>query len=107
MVVVEQYRLNTEPGLTTPNVAINRQFYLNFSQVKKLCLYFYVMLKSVFELSYLTRKMTISNFFQNFKELLFPTEWSYEHDFWLAMRHLSVFSKKCSFATLINIRQKL
>ena len=45
------------------NFAINGQFYLNVSEVKNLCLDFWVMLKSVFELSYFTRKISVKKFF--------------------------------------------
>ena len=41
---------------------INCQLYLNFSKAENLCPYFLVMLKSVFELSYNTRKTCVNNF---------------------------------------------
>ena len=47
------------------------------------------------------------HFYQNFKGLLFLTGWSYGYHFWQVMKHLSVLSKKHSFATVVNIRQKL
>ena len=44
---------------TTCTFAINDEFYLKFSEVKLICLYFWVMLKSLFKLSYFTRKLSV------------------------------------------------
>ena len=44
---------------TTCTFAINDEFYLKFSEVKLICLYFWVMLKSLFKLSYFTRKLSM------------------------------------------------
>ena len=66
------------------------------------------MLKSVFELSYFIRKMFVKEwFFQNVQIPLFLTGWLCRYHFRLALRHLSVPSKKFSFAALVNIRQNL
>ena len=62
------------------------------------------MLKSVFELSYFIRITFV-------KQLIFSplvvTRWLYGCNSWPVLRHLSVVSKKYSFATLANVRQKL
>ena len=66
-----------------------------------------LLLKSLFELSYFTRKTSVKiNFFQKSKGPLLLTEWLYEYHFWSVL-HISVFSKKYMFSTLVNIRQKL
>ena len=44
---------------TTCTFAINDEFYLKFSEVKLICLYFWVMLKLLFKLSYFTRKLYV------------------------------------------------
>ena len=59
------------------------------------------MVKSVFELSYFAKISA------NFKGPSLLAGWYYGYDFWPVLRHSSVNSKKCSFATLVNIRQKL
>ena len=48
-----------------------------------------------------------TDFFQNFKGPLFFNGWLHGCQFRPALRHLSVLSKKCSFATLVNMRQTL
>ena len=61
------------------------------------------MLKSLFELSFFTKKRPRkSKFVKNFKKPLFLTGRSYEYHFRPVLRHLSELSKKCSFATLVN-----
>ena len=56
------------------NFTINGQFHLNLSEVRNLSLHFGETLKSVSELSFLTRKTSVKkSFFQNFKGLLFFT----------------------------------
>ena len=91
------------------NFTINDQFYLNFSDVKDFYLYFWVILRLVFELSYFTRKKPVKNkIFSNFKgPPLFFNGWLNGCQFRPILRHLSVLSKKCSFATLVNMRQTL
>ena len=92
----------------TRTFAINGLLYVNFGEVQNLRLYFRVMLKSVFELSYFKSKRPVKkHFFQNFKGPLFLTGWLYEYHFWRVLRHLSGLCKKYSFATLVNKRQKL
>ena len=85
----------------TRKFAINGQFYLNFSEVKSLCLYFWLMLKSVFELSHFTSKTFVEKYicskFQisNSKRPVFLTGWSYGHHFFHVLIHLKILSKKC------------
>ena len=80
---------------------------MNFSAEKSLCLYFGVMLKSESELSYFQEEGRWKLIIKNFKEPLFLTGCSEGYNFLKFLRHLNVVSKKCSFATLANMRQKL
>ena len=50
---------------TTRNFVINDQFHLNFLEVKNLCPYLWVMSKSLFELSWFTRKTSEKKFFSS------------------------------------------
>ena len=65
------------------------------------------MLKPVFEVPYFTRKASLKKFFsQKFQGPLFLTGGLYGYPFRPASRHLSALFKKCSLATLVNIKQK-
>ena len=69
-----------------------------------------LLLKSLFELSNFTRKTSVKiNFFKNQKDRYFLLSGCTNIIFGLfwTVLYRSVFSKKCMFATLVNIRQKL
>ena len=59
----------------------------------------------IFKPVFFTRKMSVKKRFY-FNGLLFLTRWSYGYHFLLVLRYLTVLFKRCSFAILVNIRQK-
>ena len=62
------------------------------------------MLKSVFEISYFTKKTSVKNFcFSKFQRPDISYRWLCGYRFWLVLRHLNVLSRKCSFGTLVNM----
>ena len=65
------------------------------------------MLKSIFPLYYFTGNRPGKSFFYNFRGPLLLTGWSYGNGFWSVLIHLSVLSKKCSFANLVNTMRNL
>ena len=104
-VTYTKFGWNEVASSTACNFLKNGQFYLNFLEAKNLCLYFWLKYLNFFILQ--EKRPWKCSFFSKIPRSVISYWVVVRYHFWAVLRYLGVLSRKFSFVTLVNIKQKL